>query len=537
MTTTSGMTRRDLLKRSAATGAGIAAGSGLLNLAMALPASATPPGGYGALVADPRGLLDLPQDFSYKLFAVSGDAATDPATSGKGLVPDRLDTGQPYPAKPDGTGSFFQRSTKQTLLVQNHEITTPERSNGAPVPKTKIDAPVYDPSTTTAMGGTSNVVLDENANVQSRYTSIAGTMNNCAGGVTPWGSWLTCEENESVQNGVRHGYVFEVDAFGRRTTGQPLVAMGRFPHEAVAVDPTTNTAYLTEDAGGPLGLFYRFIPTDKSGTFNSYAAGGQLQAMRVPGIDDLSQITQVGTVLEVIWVDIPDIDAVSTSIRKQFPSPEQPTGTMSNRRVTRSKKFEGAWWGLGTAWINASFAKPKDVANYKGFIEDTSRPATPHDGQVWRYNPRTSRLTLVAYFGLVSEDSNSPLYDDFGTFDGPDNIVVSPFGGAFLCEDGDGIQHITGLDNDGTAYAFGLNKANNSEFTGACFSGEGRFMFVNIQTPGVGYAITGPWARDVTPPVIPEVPAAALLPIGAMALVGGAIALRNHRGVGADPAV
>ena len=114
---------------------------------------------------------------------------------------------------------------------------------------------MYDGSPTNAFGGTTNSVLDSRANVQRRYVSLAGTIRNCAGGVAPWGAWLTWEETEAiVPGGKRHGYVFEVDAGGTRTTGEPLTGLGRYAHEALAIDPFTNRAYLSEDASGPNGL-------------------------------------------------------------------------------------------------------------------------------------------------------------------------------------------------------------------------------------------------------------------------------------------
>ena len=81
------------------------------------------------------------------------------------------------------------------------------------------------------------------------------------------------------------------------------------------------------------------------------------------------------------------------------------------------------------------------------------------------------------------------------TFDGPDNVTISPWGGAFLCEDGDGASHVVGLGDDGQPFAFARNAGGDSEFAGACFAPNGRTFFVNIQDPGLTFAITGPFRR------------------------------------------
>jgi len=503
-----GMTRRDLFRRGAAAGVAVVLSADLFDLLAASPVGAAS-GGLGPLVADPAGKLDLPAGFRYTVIAKSGTWAQAPYDESFDLLDD---PGRPpYPTKADGMGSFRGRHGG-TILVQNHEqdALSPGAQFTPLVPK-DTGAPVYDASATRAYGGTTNLVLDSEANVQRRTVSLAGTIRNCAGGITPWGAWLTCEETEViVAGGRRHGYVFEVDSEGTRTTGEPLTALGRYAHEAVAVDPATSVAYLTEDASSPNGLLYRFTPTRARGRFGDYAAGGTLETLQASTragnpIDDLSQITRVGTSLDVTWVPVPvpDPDGTDTSpsVRKQFAYPGRPTtlSLASPDRVTRAKKFEGAFWADGAAWINCSFTKTADLP---ASVSDAALPPTVHDGQVWKYEPRRRRLTLVA---LLPSHEAAGDYDTPGVFDSPDNLAISPSGIPFLAEDGDGLNYVIGLDRRGTPFAFAQNRVLFQdgadliyrEFAGPCFSGDGRHLFVSVQDPGITYAITGPWrGRD-----------------------------------------
>ncbi|TDC63057.1 DUF839 domain-containing protein [Actinomadura sp. GC306] len=412
--------------------------------------------GYGPLVPDPKGVLDLPRGFSYKVMSVEGD----PISEGV-VVPGHHDGMATFPARAHGRpGHHHPRHGRgngraHTLLVRNHE----QSNNGTPT----VGPPelTYDPAAT---GGTTTLEVDRNGNLLSQYVSIAGTAVNCAGGRTPWGTWLTCEETEGFNGETKsHGWVFEVDPYGGRTEPVPLTALGRFAHEAVAVDPHTNVAYLTEDASRPFGLFFRFRPRAYRGGHHSYRAGGKLEALRVPGVPDLSLVTEPGTRLPARWVDVPDPLAKQTSIRKQF----------EDEKITRSQKLEGAWWGHGKAYFVASFSSTDSGA------------AGDHAGQVWTYDPRRNEVELKLIF------------KPGGRFDGPDNITVSPYGGGvILAEDGDGEQYLVGTTRRDRPFAMARNALNGSEFTGVTFSPDGRVLFFNRQSdPGATFAVTGPWHR------------------------------------------
>jgi secreted PhoX family phosphatase len=379
---------------------------------------------------------------------------------GGGTVPDRF----------DGTCAFDKGSS--TFLVRNHE-----QSTGAPAPAVARPELTYDPA---AAGGTTTVEVDRRRGGgggarADEYVSLAGTYNNCAGGLTPWNTWLTCEETEARagSNGLTrdHGYVFEVDPFRpeRNLQPTPLTAMGRFAHEATMIDPSTGIVYLTEDASAPNGLVYRFLPNQPRRGHGSLRAGGALQAMRCTDggtfVPDLAAYTEPGTTLGVGWVDVPDPQATTVSTRNQLPE------------VTRSRKFEGTWWGTREGYIACSFARTTD-----GSVLD-------HDGQVWKLDPSRATLTLEVRYGVNPDHAAGDLPD------GPDNITVSPWGGLILAEDGEGLQHLQAVTPDGATVPLARNARDDGEFTGVTFSADRRTLYANLQAPGVTFAITGPFAE------------------------------------------
>lgn len=490
------MSRRQILGRGAAAGAAAVVATGL----SPLPASGAladhgrsrrdgkpfPP-----LQAADGDLLALPAGFSYTVVAESG--VTD-IHDGTGAVIGKT------PERPDGTGAFAAPN-QHVRLVQNHEA-----SPGADLPVPLLAGTVYDPG---ALGGGCTVIeTAQDGSRISEWVGLSGTYSNCAGGVTPWGTWLTCEETEARAGTDTltkdHGYVFEV--FPDAPTAQspePIKAWGRYPHEAVVVERGRQRVYLTEDASNPNGLLYRW--TAPSGTvLNPYIArslsenAGTLEALVVLTNDgsvlpDLAYVTaaQIGRPFTTTWKAVDDRQGLTTSVRKQFADGE----------ITRSKKLEGAWGDNSGLYFAASYAfNPADLpAN-----------ATKHDGQIWYYDYRSQTLTLQAYFPyneLLHQDPPGweaalGLSIDLA-FDGPDNVHVSPYGPLIIAEDGATAQHLLSWSRDWGAQAIARNLivleqsdlGGNvySEMTGPTFSPNGKVLFGNVQEPGHCFALRGPW--------------------------------------------
>lgn len=403
--------------------------------------------GYG--VPRPAGPeLALPPGFGYAVFGVEGEPMAD---------------GRLTPRAHDGMAAFPLPGGR-VRLVRNHEDRDPPgraELRGDP-------GLAYDPR---AGGGTTSLEVrigpDGEAELVRDFVSLSGTLVNCAGGPTPWGTWLTCEETTAGTRqgyGREHGYVFEVPAEGEgEVRAVPLTAMGRFVHEAVAVDPATGIVYETEDRTRS-GL-YRFLP-DRPGQLR---AGGRLEMLAVADAPaaDLSRGQAAGRSLPVRWVPIDEPDPPGASrdpgavFRQGF-----------ERGGARFSRLEGCWYGDGRIYFHATDGG------------DARR------GQVWAYAPDRARLALVF---------ESPGAE---VLDSPDNLTVGPRGGLLLCEDGGGVQHLRGLTPDGAIFEFARNILNPREFAGACFSPDGETLFVNVQgdtrsaDPGhrsMTFAIRGPW--------------------------------------------
>ena len=472
------LARRQVLGGGAALAGGVLLGANPF-IALAEAARGRPPrhagigaGGYGPLapVPDRRdgvARLALPAGFSYLGFGFEGDVMSD---------------GNPTPKAHDGMASF-SLPNGNVRLVRNHEDRDQAGASGL---DGDPGAPAYDPL---GVAGTTSLEVktfaEGSVELVRDFVSLQGTIVNCAGGPTPWGSWITCEETTAgePQGWKRdHGYNFEVPASAEdEVVPVALKAMGRFVHEAVAVDPATGIVYETEDrafhagredpaTGDRVGSgFYRFVPHQPG----NLAAGGTLQALAVQNRPAYNTITAqtVNRALPVEWVTIADPDPPTA---ENDPSAVFRQGLAGGAAIF--DRLEGAWYADGSVFFNSTSG------------------GEAGKGQVWEYQPGRSGGGLLR---LVFESPGADVLDS------PDNITVSPRGGVVLCEDGGGVQFLRGLTHNGRIFDFARNEVNNGEWCGATFSPDGQTLFVNIQGDtrsggtdlGMTFAIWGPFQR------------------------------------------
>lgn len=418
---------------------------------------------YGPLSAR-SGTISLPEGFRYVELAAAGSLMSDGRT-----MPGAHD-GMTCVGGADGT----------LVLLRNHELS----SSDALVD----DARFYDGL---GAGGVTVTVFDPATETAVKsFAALLGTIENCNGGTSLSGSWLSCEETtDGIGAGFTqpHGYVFEVPATTQALieTPVPLKAMGRFEHEAARQDAATGVVYMTEDNGDPADGFYRFVPVDKM----DLSQGGRLQMLAVKGRPQLVLYKgqSVGAEYEVEWVDIADPDPADAE--------DEPAAVFLQGLTLGGAQFmglEGMALQDGVAYFVGSEAGDKEL------------------GQVWSLTPKGDGGTLKLLYESI----------DGSVLDQPDNITVSPNGAVVMCEDGDGEE---GGDNwlrvltpNGKVFDFAqnlkqvdLNSVDDedypepgksfgvSEFSGVCFSPDGKWMFLNVQYPGLTLAITGPWEQGV----------------------------------------
>ena len=427
------------------------------------PRTQSPRARFGPLRDDPDGIIGLPDGFSYQLISKSGEQMSDGF-----IVPGRHDGMATFPG-PNG----------MTVLVRNHENNEPAPPSASAFGDDLSLLPRIDPSLlydpgaagVPPYGGTTTLLFDTvNQRLVSHQLSLAGTLWNCAGGPTPWGSWISCEETVQRAGAVYardHGYPFEVPA---RLDGLPvrpvaLTAMGRFKREAIAVHPASGVVYQTEDIVD--GLLYRFIP-DVPGEL---ARGGRLQALAVrdqPSLDTRNfkrRDIEPGVLMDVEWIDLDEIDSPNDDLRYRG----------YEAGAARFARGEGIFYGDGEVFMACTDG------------------GQARKGQIWRYHPSPAEGTT----GERQQPGKLELFiepNDGTLIERADNLTVAPWGDLVVCEDGTGDDYLVSVTPEGDIHQFARNLNGDGEFAGACFSPDGSTFFVNMQLAGWTLAITGPWA-------------------------------------------
>ena len=444
-------------------------------------AAATPAGLYGCarapvydsgLRSDPKQILDVPEGFTYTVVSRRGEPMAD------GLF---------VPGAHDGMAAFEGRDGR-VVLICNHELSAQSKHAG-PYTESYFQLPesmktrFYDrgKERSPGLGGTTTTIYNPTTGETERqFLSLGGTDINCAGGKTPWGSWLSCEESFAapgpglsnhatlVTREKRHGYIFEVPSSATELiTAVPLKDMGRFEHEAAAVHEPTGIVYLTEDQWQ--SLFYRFIPNVRG----QLQEGGRLQALAI--VDQPAKPThnwdrtdmRVNEALATRWIDLDNVDGDENDLRLR-----------------------------GAALGAATFARGEGLTaagDRYAFTCTLGGPARL--GQVFSYKPSPFEGTSQerdspGQLMLIAEANAESLFNNC------DNLTMAPWGDLIVCEDTeDNSNHcaLVGIKPDGSQYLLANNAYSDSELAGACFSPDGKTLFVNIQYPGMTVAITGPW--------------------------------------------
>jgi hypothetical protein len=285
--------RRGFLRTSGLTVGALSMGPSFWSRALADEPVRVGPGPYGPLGAPNAAGVAVPPGFTVRTVAAGGLPVEN--------------TSYVFPIFPDGSATYGRPDGGWTL-VSNSEV----------------------PS---GQGGCSAIDFSSSGRITGARRILGGTSGNCAGGATPWGTWLSCEE-------VDEGFVFECDPLG----AAPAVrrdALGVFSHEAACVDPAGRRVYLTEDVGD--SGFYRFTPD----AYPSLAKG-------------VLEIATDGGGGIVAWKPVPDPSAASTPTRRQVP------GTL------RFRRGEGIFFDTGIVYV-----------------------ATTSDDRVYAYDTATERISVL----------------------------------------------------------------------------------------------------------------------------------------------
>ncbi len=393
------ISRRRFLARSAASAAGLGLGGAALS-ALGFPRSARAGGAddFGPLEPPDANGLRLPPGFRSRIVALSNQVVGN--------------TGFVWHRDPDG-GATFATDDGGWVYVSNSET-----DGGA--------------------GGVGVLRFDAGANIVDAYRILSGTSRNCAGGRTPWQTWLSCEETPT-------GRVFECDPFARGSQGVVRPALGVFQHEAAAVDPVRRRLYLTEDR--PDGLLYRFTPT----AYPSLASG-VLEAAQILDPNGQGPIAP-GQTRPLAWHVVPDPLATNTETRFQ---------------VAAATRFNGG----------------EGIDHHADRHADRIFFTTKGDDRVWQIDLATNQIE-IRYDRATSA---------MNALSGVDNLLATPGGDLYVAEDPGDLQIVALTTTGQVVPIVQVTGQSGSEITGPALSPDGRRLYFSSQRgPGTTYEVEGPF--------------------------------------------
>ncbi|MFP6864451.1 MAG: alkaline phosphatase PhoX [Roseibacillus sp.] len=418
---------------------------------------------YGPLIEDKDKLLDLPADFSYQVISRMGET---------------MDDGLRVPGKFDDMAAF-EGENGRIVLIRNHELSS-DQSDLGPFSSSRFPADLkrslsYDPGGQTQspmIGGTTTLVYNpKTGKTEKEFLSLTGCDRNCSGGQMPWGTWITCEETDDMTSarGRKHGYCFEVKADPKLGL-QPAVALkalGRFRHEAVALDPVDGFLYLTEDR--PDGLLYRFEPERQGDFTRGKLCALALEDHKSADLRNTDQkakrIAEEGKPMAIRWIEMKDIQSPQDDLRQRG----------YNAGAARFARAEGIYYSEGVLYLCCTDGGPGQ------------------QGQIFRILPRHFGDAKPA-LELFLEPDESDLVTN------GDNLCAAPNGDLIICEDlitvhkeKKKLPHLRGVTPEGQIFNIARIAVNTDEFCGSCFSPDDKILFVNLQTVGLTFAIKGPW--------------------------------------------
>ena len=412
-------------------------------------------------------ILDLADGLEYRVVSRRGAKMAD---------------GLRVPGNHDGMAAFPGQDGR-VILVCNHELDFGYRFDGAfghsyPQASQRFLGKFYDRGrgVSPGLGATTTTIYNPaTGKTERQHLSLGGTEFNCAGGPTPWGTWLSCEEcfegpghtrhkGDPIVREQPHGYVFEVPAAATGLVkAVPIKAMGRFEHEACAVHEPTGIVYMTEDRHH--GLFYRYIP-DVPGRLHE---GGKLQALAV--LDDPSLNTHNWSAepdvsmrqpLATYWIDLDNVDPEENDLRLRGAVLGAAMFARGEGLCVAGDRFAFTCTIGGPARLSQVFTYTPSP--YEGTADEQKSPG---------------QLELIA-----EANANSLLRL-------ADNLTMAPWGDLIVCEDIAANAGLIGVRPDGSQYEIANNAYSSSELAGVCFSPDGNTLFVNVQYPGTTVAITG----------------------------------------------